>query len=191
MNKSGLKLLILSILLVSCGHTNDHNGFPLDANQELEGETSEILFEIKTTDKEVASDGVIPWISIENADKEVFNLIGKDEIVLKEQVVDLTIDYPLENVITVELRSDKKNGFTRAELILKISAEYKRIYQKEEISAKEKTIPIEEREGVVNRNTTDGKYGIWGHDLGDLDLSEIIVHKKSGKKTRLELYIES
>lgn len=191
MKKSGLKLLTLSILLVSCGHTNDHNGLPLDANQELEGGTSEILFEIKTTDQEVASDGVIPWISIENADKEVSNLIGKDEIVLKEQVVDLTIDYPLENVITVELRSDKKNGFTRAELILKISAEYKRIYREEEISAKEKTIPIEEREGVVNRNTTDGKYGIWGHDLGDLALSEIIVHKKSGKKTRLELYIES
>ncbi len=193
--KSGFKLLMLSVLLVSCGQRNDQHKLLSDAasNQKTQDvpETTEILFEVKTTDKELSPDGIIPWISIENADKEVSNLIGKDEMVLKEQVVDLTIDYPLENFVTLELRSDKKTGFTRAELILKISAEYKRIYREEEMSAKEKTIPIEEREGVVNRNTTDGKYGIWGHDLGDLALSEIIVHKKSGKKTRLELYIES
>lgn len=193
--KSGFKLLMLSILLLSCGQRNDQHRLLSDAalhkNTQDVPETIEILFEVKTTDKELAPDGVTPWISIEDADKEVFDLIGKDEIVLKEQVVDVTIDYPLENAATIELRSDKKSGFTRAELILKISAEYKRIYKEEEASAKEKTIPIEKREGLVNRNTTNGKYGIWGHDLEDLDLSEIIVHKKHGKKTRLELYIES
>lgn len=193
--KSGFKLLILSILFISCGQQHDQNMFSPDAisdkkTQEL-AETSEILFEVRTLDRELAPDGIIPWISIENADKEVANLIDKDEIVLKEQVVDVTIDYPLENVTAIELKSDKKSGFTRAELILKISAEYKRIYKEEEASAKEKTIPVEKREGLVNRNTTNGKYGIWGHDLGDLDLSEIIVHKRPRKKTRLELYIES
>lgn len=193
--KSGFKLLILSVVLVSCGQQNDKNKFALDTTSEKKiqdmPETSEILFEVRTMDKELAPDGVIPWISIENPDKEIINLIGKDEIVLKERLVDVTIDYPLENVTTIELKPDKKSGFTRAELILKISAEYKRIYKEEEATAKEKTIPIEKREGLINRNTTNGKYGIWGHDLGDLDLSEIIVHKRFGKKTRLELYIES
>jgi hypothetical protein len=193
--KSGFKLLMLSVLLLSCGQRNDQHKLLSDAasNKKIQDvpETTEILFEVKTTDKELSPDGIIPWISIEDADKEVSNLIGKNEIVLTEQVVDVTIDYPLENATTIELRSDKKFGFTRAELILKIRAEYKRIYKEEESSAKEKTIPIEKREGLINRNATNGKYGIWGHDLEDLDLSEIIVHKKSGKKTRLELYIES
>lgn len=193
--KSGFKLLILSILFISCGQQHDQNMFSPDAISDKKiqeiPETSEILFEVRTLDRELAPDGIIPWISIENADKEVANLIDKDEIVLKEQVVDVTIDYPLENVTAIELKSDKKSGFTRAELILKISAEYKRIYKEEEASAKEKTIPVEKREGLVNRNTTNGKYGIWGHDLGDLGLSEIIVHKRPGKKTRLELYIGS
>lgn len=193
--KSGFKLLILIALLIGCGQQNDMDKFALDtiSDKKIQDmpETSEILFEVRTVDRELAPDGVIPWISIENADKEIINLIGKDEIVLKERLVDLTIDYPLENVTTIELKSNKKSGFTRAELILKISAEYKRIYKEEEATAKEKTIPIEKREGLINRNTTNGKYGIWGHDLGDLDLSEIIVHKQFGKKTRLELYIES
>ncbi len=35
------------------------------------------------------------------------------------------------------------------------------------------------RRGIINRNQTNGKYGIWGHDIGDLDLSAVIV-KKTG-----------
>ncbi len=198
MIKIGFKIVLLSVFLFGCVQQNEENqnsqDISLDEKLLEVPEIIEIFFEIKTEDPDYLKsfpDGIIPWISIEDANKEVSQLIGKDETVLKENLVDLTIDYPLENPVTVELKSDKKSGFTRSELILKIQNEYQRIYKEEEASAKEKTMPIEKREGLVNRNATNGKYGIWGHDLGDLDLSEIIVHRKPGKKTRLELYVES
>ncbi|WP_341907053.1 hypothetical protein [Fluviicola taffensis] len=199
MIQSCIKLFVLCVLLTGCGQKNNNSeklsSVPPINNELLdEQDIIEILFEIKTNDPEYLKsfpDGIIPWISIEDVDQELKQLIGKNEIVLTENEVDVTIDYPVDEPFNISLKSDKPSGFTRGELILKISKEYKRIYKEEEASAKEKTIPIEKREGVINRNTTDGKYGIWGHDLGDLDLSEIIVHRKSGKKTRLELYIES
>jgi hypothetical protein len=76
-------------------------------------------------------------------------------------------------------------------LVDHITGSYNRIYLEEEESAKTKTIPVDKREGIINRNQTDGKYGIWGHDLGDLDLSSIIVHKLRNGIIKLELYIES
>jgi hypothetical protein len=198
MIQSVIKLIILCIFLIGCTEqNNDNKKLPPDSiNEELleDPNVIEILFELKSTDPEVLKtfpNGIIPWISIEDADQEVNQLIGKDEIVLTENEVDVTIDYPVDEPFTISMKSDQSFGFTKGELILKISKEYKRIYKEEEASAKEKTIPIEKRKGIINRNATDGKYGIWGHDLGDLDLSEIIVHRKQGKKTTLELYIES
>lgn len=190
------KILVLGIILVSCRENIDTESIHSQSVMKpiiTEEEGVEILFEVNTSDPEYLKsfpDGIIPWISIENADKEVDRLIGKDEIVVRENVIDVTFDYPIHNPVTFELKSNKKSGFTKSELILKISDQYKRIYKEEETSAKEKTIPIGKREGP-NRNETDGKYGIWGHDLIDLDLSEIIVHKRRGSKPRLELYIES
>jgi hypothetical protein len=36
--------------------------------------------------------------------------------------------------------------------------------------------------GMLNRNTSEGKYGIWGHDIGDLLLCSAYVDD-SGKIT--------
>jgi hypothetical protein len=186
-----LKIAILSLLVISCGEQSAE----LSTDSSIpETGNSEILFQLKTADSsylEYFPDGIIPWISLEDADKELFQLEKRHEFVLKERVVDIVIDYPVKNPVIIELKSNGKSGFTRAELALKISKEYKRIYREEEASANVKTIPLEEREGIINRNQTDGKYGIWGHDLGDLDLSAIVVHRVSGKKPRLELIVES
>ena len=140
---------------------------------------------------EIFEDGIIPWISIKNPKNEIDNLIGKTELVIKSKVVILVIDYPLIKPVEIKVKTSQKNGFTRQYLIERISAEYNRIYKEEEESALTKTIPIEEREGLINRNKTNGKYGIWGHDIDDLDLSSIIVRKKAGGKLVLELIVES
>lgn len=184
--------LVLFALISSCGSNEkpDLNQAP----QQSISDSYEILCEVKTSDSlylESFEDGIIPWISIQNAASQVDNLIGKNDIVLTSQTALIIIDYPLNKPCEIKIKSDNPTGFTKAELILKISNEYKRIYKEEEESASTKTTPMEERGGIINRNETNGKYGIWGHDLIDLDLSAIVVHNKKGKIPTLELYIDS
>ncbi len=153
----------------------------------------QILIRVKIVDEEELEDfpeGSLPWISIKNAEGELDRLIGGDEIVLQETKALLIIDYPVAKPIEIEINASTVEGFRRAGLVRRISSEYHRIYREEESSAKTKTIPIEQREGIINRNQTDGKYGIWGHDIDDLVLSAIIVHRSSGIP-KLELIIES
>ena len=58
-------------------------------------------------------------------------------------------------------------------------------------ATKVKTIPPDKRGETLNRNQTDGKYAIWGHDLSDLYLMEIEVYKTKEGKIILRLNIES
>lgn len=169
-----------------------------ETNKELEKSAykvgpSEISFHVRTSDKEdleIFEDEIIPWISIKDPEKSFENLVNKEEIVLKASKAILMIDYPLNKPVEIEIKSKGKDGFSRIELVRLISQEYNRIYDEEEASAEVKTVPLEEREGLINRNETDGKYGVWGHDIEDLDLSRIIVHHNNGIP-KLELYIES
>lgn len=152
----------------------------------------EITFETITQDPfeiEIFEDTIIPWISIENPEPLLDSLVDKDEIVLNQTNVILIIDYPLESPVEIDLKSDLEEGFNRKELITKISKEYHRIYKEEEESSTVEVTPMEERE-IMNRNTTNGKYGIWGHDLTDLDLSSIQVYQ-DGDDILLYLYVES
>ena len=188
MKKLLVSILFACLIVVGCKTKNDKN------TAELSQTSSEILFEVKTTNEdylEVFEDGIVPWISIKDPQSEIENLIGKDEIVISQTNVILLIDYPLENAIEINIKSNDSNGFTRKELAQKISTEYNRIYKEEEESAKTKTTPIEERQGLINRNKTDGKYGIWGHDIDDLDLSAIILRLMENGELKLELIVES
>ncbi|WP_066759364.1 hypothetical protein [Crocinitomix algicola] len=191
--KQFLTFTILSILILGCSSPkSETNEEPIGSINEIA--SSEILFQVKTSDKEdleIFEDGIIPWISINDPENSLDNLLEKDKIVLNTKEAILLIDYPLNKPVEIKIKSQKDVGFSRGELIRLISQEYHRIYQEEEETAKVKTVPLEEREGLINRNETDGKYGIWGHDIGDLDLSAIIVHFKNGSIPKLELYIES
>lgn len=150
----------------------------------------EIYIEVKAIgeDLEYFDDGIIPWINLERPDYD--NLIGSDEIVLKYPKIILLIDYPLTNTAQIEIQPKNEHGFSKKELIKVISDTYKIIYDQEDDTAATKTIPIEERNGIINRNTTDGKWGIWGHDLADLDLSGIYTSIK-GNTLYLILMVES
>jgi len=153
---------------------------------------STIEFELKAEEDELQNftDGIIPWISIENPESEIKNLIDADKIVIEKSEIILNIDYPLNKPAKFTLKSDG-NGFTKKQLITEISIKYKEIYDEEEKTSSVKTIPIDKRKGIINRNETDGKYGIWGHDIGDLDLSSIEVYKTKEGKIEIILGIES
>lgn len=132
---------------------------------------------------------LIPWINIENAKSQINQLINPNEILIEQTSAKLIIDYPLNNPAIIEINNP--NGFSRKDLILLISEKYKDIYKEEEASAKTKTIPLQQRTGLINRNQTDGKYGIWGHDLSDLGLSGIELYQNKEGQITISLQIES
>jgi hypothetical protein len=148
-----------------------------------------IDFKVKTDDLANFEDGFIPWIELEHPDKDLKNLIDKDETVINNNKVILIIDYPLTKEARFELTSS--HGFTRKQLVKQIRKTYRQIYREEESSATVKTIPPDKRATLYNRNQTEGKYGIWGHDLGDLALDQILVYKSLNGDILLSLDIDS
>jgi hypothetical protein len=80
------------------------------------------------------------------------------------------IDYPLSVTTEIEV----KNIETIGELLWNIAKVYKQIYTEEDKSTKIK--PGQLSENIINRNQTDGKYGINFHDLGDLVFELIHIH---------------
>lgn len=164
-----------SELFANIGHLLYSINFELKANQEQ---------------KKDFENGFIPWINIQDYQKEIAQLNNADEIVIPENEVTLIIDYPLNNPVSFILKTTEK-GFSRKILIAEINKKYLDLYEVEENTAKTKTIPKEERDRLINRNQTDGKYGIWGHDLGDLDLSSVEVYKDKAGKITIVLGIES
>ncbi|MEP7377531.1 MAG: hypothetical protein ABI675_29270 [Chitinophagaceae bacterium] len=148
-----------------------------------------IMFQVKDGNKEDFDDGIRPWIDINQPEKDLPNLIDSKEIVISEDTVTIIIDYPLTNEFRFDLSST--NGFTREELVNEICKNYFKLYEEEERTATIKTVSLEKRKKIYNRNETNGKYGIWGHDISDLALSEIVVYKTSDGKITLTLNMES
>lgn len=52
-----------------------------------------------------------------------------------------------------------------------ISTLYQCIYADE---TRTSSIAVGHMPGMMNRNETNGKYGIWGHELGDLVISGVL-----------------
>src|SRR4030095_1853750 len=82
-------------------------------------------------------------------------------------------------------------GFTRGELVRAICDEYAHVYDAEEGTAHTKPVPPEERGERAERNSTDGAYGIWGHDLEDLVLTSARWVRQSNDNVRIELHVEA
>jgi hypothetical protein len=148
---------------------------------------STIYIKVTVADS-ISKDGYLPYIGMEYPEKEIPFLLDKNEKVIDENKVTLIIDYPLNHPYKGELRSN--NGFTRLSLIKEISQIYHQIYIEEETTATVKTLPMSKRK-IYNRNETNGTYGIWGHDLGDLVLSDIQVYRNSAGQITITLEMES
>jgi hypothetical protein len=97
-----------------------------------------------------------------------------DDKVLKAGEYQLVIDYPVSTNYTASIKF--KKAVTRKQLALEICKHYRKMYNEEDKTAggKTKNIP-----GILNRASSAGKYGIWGHHIGDLMLHTATVNNRS------------
>jgi hypothetical protein len=73
-----------------------------------------------------------------------------------------TIDYPLTNPCKVELVHEDASPWTERQFVDAVMAAYREVYASEKDPGR--------MGGLLNRGKSDGPYGIWGHDLGNLAL---------------------
>ena len=112
-----------------------------------------------------------PYFHLQTPEESAARLLKADEVVIPgRSSVRVIFDYPLENTQVVKFSADTPAGFTRRGLVLAIAKHYQKMYQEE---AETTTKPVGLIPGMLNRAPTNGKYGIWGHGLGDLELSSI------------------
>lgn len=106
------------------------------------------------------------------------------EMVLKpNQEYTLVIRYPLHNPAKFAFNTHFQ-GMTRAKLVSLIRKYYKKVYDEEDKNVGKKTDCIP---GMFNRDTSNGKYGIWGHHIGDL----VLVNAEISKKNVITLGVDS
>lgn len=115
----------------------------------------------------------------------------RDEIVIPFARATLVIDFPLTTPAHVAISSQMPQGFTRGELVRLICEEYAAVYAAEEGTAMNSEVSVEERGARRERNRTDGAYGIWGHELGDLVLTSARWVKQSNGDVRVDLHVEA
>jgi len=105
--------------------------------------------------------------------KEIVDL-NLDEEILPAGEYTLVIDYPLSNPYRETFIT--KFPIQRKEIVELIVNAYHRIYNEENDTSNIKPALIS---GMYNRIHTNGNYGIWGHDLGDLVLHTIYVDENN------------
>jgi len=102
--------------------------------------------------------------------------LSESEVVIPATSIKIVIDYPVEYKATYEHES--KNGFTRKHLAELIAKDYQEMYDEEEATT---VIVPTNIPGMLNRCETNGKYGIWGHNIDDLILHTAKYDPKSGE----------
>lgn len=123
-----------------------------------------------------------PYINLGSSFQKSYDrCLELDEIVLPSSAitnntddnkcVTLWLDYPLDDEYSFKIYpEDVSKGFTRGHLIREIKRTYDKLYAEEEETS---SLPVENIPGMLNRATTDGNYGVWGHALDDLVLHTI------------------
>lgn len=115
--------------------------------------------------------------------EEFKNYIDRNKVFLREEAVtnetQIVIDYPLQDDFLFPLRPATstlyKGCVSVGEIIDRIYELYHEIYNEENSTT---TVTPGNIPGMLNRNTTNGKYGIWGHDLSDLVLTSVEFNAK-------------
>ena len=122
----------------------------------------------KTSENVVARYDMNAYISKRYIDKDR----SSEDCYLNEDKSECTytvqLDYPFSVIAEAEVKAK-----TLYDLVNGIFDMYHQIYKEENESSniKEDYIP-----GMYNRVETNGKYGIWGHVIGDLVIEEIQLH---------------
>jgi len=115
-------------------------------------------------------------------DKRSAALIDGDEIVADSPEIEIVFDYPLSHRVTLFFSNDGK-PFTRRNFWRAVHEGYTQIYREEdEAVGKTDNIP-----GMLNRQESEGPYGIWGHHIGDLYIEGV----QEVKQNKFELLMGS
>ena len=141
-------------------------------------------------------DGPSPYVglTIEGQRRALRYLRNPKEKILQylsDDGATLVIDYPLRNGPSeVHVPRLPSGEYTRVDLIRMIGASYRMIYQEERETSTLAEESCAQRYGgfLMNRAATNGKWGIWGHDLSDLLLHTITLDVANKK---LHLGIDS
>jgi len=110
-----------------------------------------------------------PWWDNGKHDEEKKSMNPKEIILSPNTEYTLKIDYPLNNPFVNKFKTGKK-GMTRQEFVDMACEAYQYIYKIEDGDEVPGHIP-----GMYNRVTTDGEFGIWGHDIGDLTICTLYI----------------
>ena len=130
----------------------------------------------------IAPEPTVPYV-LGFEKKEVReNLINPNEVVIKDEEITMVITYPLS--VEFRLTLEKKGGFTRLDLFKSIYEAYKWIYEEEEKDAGDPGT----YDNLYNRKKSEGKYGIWGHYIGDLVIESVTYNRE---KRELYMFIGS
>ncbi|MFX1385093.1 MAG: hypothetical protein ACFFBP_21935 [Promethearchaeota archaeon] len=95
------------------------------------------------------------------------DLLNPDEIVIKDEQIRIRFTYPLSAKVEIEFQN--KGGFSEKDLFRYIYKGYTKIYDEENQDIGR----FDNISKGLNRPETQGRYGIWGHELGDLFIEEV------------------
>lgn len=128
-------------------------------------------------------------LRLDSPEHAIAQLDRPDEVVIPHQYANLVLTFPLSTPATLAIAAPIPYGFTRAELVRAICHEYDTVYDIEEATAHIKPLPVELRD-KVGRNRTDGLYGIWGHDLGELVVTAVHWTRSSDSRVTIRPHVE-
>lgn len=94
-----------------------------------------------------------------------YTLDDPDGVVDERDEIRIEFRYPLREAHVFTFT--RPGGWTRKAFVDAVAGKYHEIYDEED---RTRTASPKPKGMLMNRSTTDGKYGIWGHDLTDLGL---------------------
>lgn len=96
--------------------------------------------------------------------------LDPEEIVIPKREVVVVYRYPFNGSYSHKHITTNPEGFTRREISEQIMQRYKQMYEEED---QDMGGPTGNIPGLMNRDTSTGRYGIWGHGIGDLCLHSL------------------
>ena len=116
-----------------------------------------------------------PYVHLADPTHDLACMQSPNDVVIEDDFITVDFEYPFTGGFPWTLRST--GGFTRRGLAKAIFERYQCMYTEEDQTSDEIAGYIP---GMLNRTTTDGRFGIWGHDLEDLVLHEVSYDGNTG-----------
>ncbi|EFC40831.1 predicted protein [Naegleria gruberi] len=120
------------------------------------------------------------YVSVQCYEDELERYEDTTDLIPNRQSITIEYDYPL-SIPARKTFERPVNGFTQRQLVALICRGYKEIYEEEDGSSSITAQPMRDQDpncSLINRCSTNGKYGIWGHEIGDLMLHTLCYNSE-------------